>query len=147
MVTVAMNLEIKLQEDRVSGLFYPFTCHKCLEQNLPWSGCLIFLGWMNDLLEKSKGEERVMRGPKLGGAPGKAFPQKPHQVDMRLCRCSWGRENELGEWTRVSGLRSLWCGVDRGRQGPDGAEPPSGMLLKPAQPRPSPSPYTKRNPN
>lgn len=79
-----------------------------------------------------------MRGPKLGGAPGKAFPRKPHQVDMRLRRRSWGRESELGEGTQVSGLRSLPLGVDRGRQGPDGAEPASGMLLKPAQPRSTP---------
>lgn len=54
-VTVAMNLETELQEDRVSGLFYSLICHKCLEQNLPQSRCRVNLGWMNDLLEKSKG--------------------------------------------------------------------------------------------
>ena len=39
----------------------------------------------------------------------------------------------------MSGLRSLPWGVDRGRQGPDGAEPQSGMLLKPAPSIPPPT--------
>lgn len=84
----------------------------------------------------------MMRGPKLVGAKGKAFPRKPPEGNKRLRRRYGVKESELGEGTGVSeGLRSLPSGVDRGRQGPDGAEPQSGMIGKPAHPHP------KRNPN
>lgn len=37
-----------------------------------------------------------MRGPKLVGAPGKAFPRKPHEVGRRPHGRSGVKESELG---------------------------------------------------
>lgn len=85
----------------------------------------------------------MMKGPKLVGAPGEVFPRKPHEVDTRLRRHCGTNKSELGERVGVSeALRSL--GVDRARQGPDYAEPQSGMLPKPDQTH-TPTPPPKKS--
>ena len=49
--------------------------------------------------KEERREEHMTRGPKLVGAPGKAFPRKPREVDTRPRRRCRVKESELGEGT------------------------------------------------